>query len=113
MTIKEFKVEEKDQWNSFIEKNPFGNILQAWEWGEVKKTPHWDVLRLAIFRRNEQVAAAQILMRQLPLHFKLYYSPYGPVIDWEMPYAQDVLEHIKAYLEDLSDNRFLFWKIEQ
>jgi len=112
MTVKEFNFEEKDKWNSFVMKHPFSNILQTWEWGEVKKGKSWEVLRLGVFHKNAQIAAAQILVRNLPFHFQLYYSPYGPVIDWEMPYAQEILENIRAYLKDLSDNRHLMWKIE-
>lgn len=112
MTIKEFKTEEKDKWNAFVAQNPFFHILQTWEWGEVKRGKSWKVLRLGVFHKNQQMAAAQILIRHLPLHLRLYYCPYGPVIDWEMPYGEEVLENIKTYLTDLSDNRHLFLKIE-
>ena len=113
MELKEFlQVEEKEEWNKFVAANLFGNVLQSWEWGEVKKTRTWDVLRLGILHKNKLVCVAQILKRKLPFHFCLFYSPYGPVIDWEMPYAEECLNLIKKYLLDQADNRFLFWKIE-
>lgn len=112
MVIKEFKEEQKEEWNSFVSKNPFSNILQSWEWGEVKKGKNWEVIRVGVYYKRELVSVAQILTRHLPMHFKLYYSPYGPILDWEMPYAEDILKEIKKYLKKLSDNRYLLWQIE-
>ena len=112
MTIEEFTKEQKDKWNQFVAKNPFGNILQTWEWGEVKSGKTWEVIRLGVFKKKKMIAAIQILSRKLPWHFKLFYSPYGPIIDWEMPYADEILTLIKNHLSEKSDNRLLFWKIE-
>lgn len=112
MQIKEFDDDKKENWNKFILQSPFANPLQSWQWGEVKKDATWEVLRLGVYQKTKLVAAAQILTRHLPLHFKLFYSPYGPVLDWEMPYAEEILTEIKNYLTKLLDHRYLFWKIE-
>ena len=110
MELKEFTVEKKDKWNEFVAENPYGNVLQTWEWGQVKSSPQWEPLYLGVYHKKQLILTALILKRNLPFHLALYYSPYGPVTDWEMPYASEALELIKDYLKQ--DNRFLFWQIE-
>lgn len=112
MELRIYDEKYKDKWNKYVSENPFGNILQSWEWGDVKKDKNWDVLRFGAVYKRQVVGLAQILVRSLPLHFKILYSPYGPVLDWEMPYARDFLKLIIDYLKKEADHRYLFWKIE-
>lgn len=48
--------------------------MQLGEWGELKKQFGWEVFRIV---KND--AGAQIMIRSLPLGFKLAYIPKGPV----------------------------------
>ncbi len=115
MEVKEFLSEQRKEWNEFIAANSLFNVLQSWEWGEIKKGKNWEALRLGVYRENKQVAAAQILIKKLPFNFRILYSPYGPVINWEGPQSDtgEILKSIKEYLVKISKNkRFLFWKIE-
>lgn len=99
-------------WNQFLADSPFGDILQTWEWGEVKKDELWQPLRLRITEQDQILAQAQILIRQLPLGLKLYYLPRGPVLDYTAPNASTTLEYLlKTIHQHAQQNRGLLIKI--
>jgi peptidoglycan pentaglycine glycine transferase (the first glycine) len=85
MMIRELAEANRHAWNEFVGENPYGDTLQAWEWGLVKADGgDWRPLRLAAFNgKSEIVAGISILARQLPLVGTLYYAPRGPILaDW-------------------------------
>ncbi|KAF0135322.1 MAG: hypothetical protein FD145_148 [Candidatus Saganbacteria bacterium] len=70
----------KDQWDSFVEKSP--QILQTWEWGEIKKSQGWDPIRIAVGENNSISASILLLKRKFPYINKcLFYAPRGPIFD--------------------------------
>lgn len=71
-----------DRWDRWIAAHPTGHLLQSWQWGEFKARFGWQPVRVALERGGEIVAAAQILLRRLPLG-KMAYIPKGPVLDRE------------------------------
>ncbi len=86
--LRSMPVEQRKQWDYFINEHPQGHFLQSWGWGELKVASGWHPLRLALWdtAHNEIVAAAQVLRRTAPhlaLRFgHLAYIPKGPVLDW-------------------------------
>lgn len=89
---------EKEQFNSFLENNVKGHILQSYEWGEIKAKTGWQPLRLLIEEDNgEPVAAISILKRKIPvLNKAIFYAPRGPVLDLENAQILDfLLEEVK------------------
>lgn len=81
-------VQQREQWDTFVDAHPWGHFLQSWGWGELKSSTSWHPLRLALWdtEREEIVAAAQVLRRS-PAHIPsrlghLAYIPKGPVLNW-------------------------------
>src|SRR5690606_16292281 len=97
-TMKVHEVSQKDGWNEFVAKSEFGDILQTWEWGDVKKDELWRPIRLKVEDGNEVVGQALVLSRQLPMGFRLYYMPRGPVLDYRSKKAGKILELILQYI---------------
>ena len=58
------------EWQKFIQKYPDAHILQTAEWGELKASFGWDIVRLI---QGDQ--GIQILFRKLPLGFTAAYAP--------------------------------------
>ncbi len=106
-----FHAEQRDSWNAYIAHAPNGHVLQAWEWGEVKQHTGWNTVRMALCDEGEIRAAAQVLIRTLPLGMGcLAYVPKGPVLDYgDAP----LLAHTMASLRSLAaEHRVISLKIE-
>ena len=55
--------DNKEIWNSFVEKNS-SEFRQLYEWGEYKKNLGWDILRLVCIKNNVIESTAQILYKK-------------------------------------------------
>ena len=64
----------ESDWNNYLIKFPEAHFLQTSEWGLLKSSFGWDVLRL-----GNGTAGAQILFKKLPLGFSVAYIPKGPI----------------------------------
>ena len=84
-------------WNAFVASVPEGDVLQAWEWADVKR-PDWTPLRLAVFREGKIVGGAALLRRALPVVGSYLYGSRGPLLqDWaDEAVFQSLLDAIKA-----------------
>jgi lipid II:glycine glycyltransferase (peptidoglycan interpeptide bridge formation enzyme) len=94
---------QRDMWDMFVEQHPAGHLLQCWAWGDLKVLSGWSAVRLALWRGDTIVAAAQVLRRgipHLPVSFPhLAYIPKGPVVDWQEEDLCDIfLAKLHAYL---------------
>lgn len=56
---------------------PFSNLLQSWDWADVKN--NWDSQHMGLRENGELVAAALILKKQLPMGYSAWYLPRGPL----------------------------------
>ncbi len=83
-----------EQWDAFVAKSEYGDILQTWEWGEIKRDELWRVHRLRVARNGTIFGQAQVLTRRMPMGLTLYYIPRGPVLDYTAPYMEEVLTKI-------------------
>lgn len=86
------QVTQKNNWNDFIASCSYGDILQSWEWGEVKKGEFWQPFRFVVKEDGEVVAQALVFLRKLPLGRRMFYAPRGPVLDYASPKADQILE---------------------
>ena len=85
-TTRILDINEKHNFNKFVEKHPLGHFLQLWEWGMVKKGMGWEYLPLVVEEDGEIRASLLILKRPLPIpgiKKCIFYAHRGPVIDFE------------------------------
>ena len=84
MQVREVLESERELWNGFVAKSPTGDLLQSFEWGELKRrSGGWRPIRLAVEDGGSIVGAASILKRKLPrLNKCIFYAPRGPVCDF-------------------------------
>ena len=82
LTVRELTAADHALWNQFVGSCREGDVLQAWEWGDVK-SPEWIPLRVAVFREDKIVAGVALLRRALPLLGMYFYASRGPLLaDW-------------------------------
>ncbi len=98
MTVEE--VGQPEGWDKWIIGNRFGDILQTWEWGEVRRSEMWRALRVRVKDGEETVVQAQILIRKMPLGMQLYYLPRGPVLDYAGPKAAEGLKTLLEWTKE-------------
>lgn len=65
------------RWEQTLARYPEAHLLQTSAWGDLKRAFGWQVLRV-----QSGAAAAQVLLRQLPLGLRFAYIPRGPMGDW-------------------------------
>lgn len=83
MQVREIQENDKAAWNDFVAASPTGDLLQSFEWGELKRKSGWRPIRLAVTDDDRIVGAVSILKRGLPHIPKcIFYAPRGPVCDF-------------------------------
>lgn len=82
MSIFQFEINiPKEPFNAFVEKSPYCNLLQSYQWASVKD--NWDHLYTGVYDEKRQlVAAGLVLIKQLPMKFTMFYLPRGPILDY-------------------------------
>ena len=93
MQVREILDSERNLWNTFVAESPTGDLLQSFEWGELKRrSGGWQPIRLAAESDGKIVGAISILKRKLPhLNKCIFYAPRGPVCDFSDRQALQVL----------------------
>lgn len=81
---------DKDTWNSLIKTFPVPQLLQTWEWGEIKSNVGWKAHFKTWEGENGVIdAAAMILERTVRLggmaaQLRMHYVPKGPIVrNWD------------------------------
>jgi lipid II:glycine glycyltransferase (peptidoglycan interpeptide bridge formation enzyme) len=83
---------DRERYNAFVAASPLADVLQAWEWGEVKRRSGWTPKRFLVEDGGAIVAASQVLGRRpVKPAPPLLYAPRGPVFDAGSPEALDAL----------------------
>jgi lipid II:glycine glycyltransferase (peptidoglycan interpeptide bridge formation enzyme) len=57
----------RDEWNGIVVGFRDQNFYQSWEWGEARRAMGWQVRRFVFERQGRIAAAAQALLREIPL----------------------------------------------
>ena len=106
-----FPEQRREQWNEFIAASPCGDVLQCWEWGELKARTGWQPLPIAVERQGELVAACLVLKRTVPLMGGcLLYAPRGPIVDFS---DESAWQQLLAELRQIArEHKALACKIE-
>lgn len=81
--------------DAFVTNHKLCNLLQSANWAKVKD--NWKHSYTAVFDGDVMVAAALVLIKQLPLGFTMMYIPRGPVMDY------DNQEIVEFYLQALKN----------
>lgn len=101
----------REAWNAFVAASPTGDLLQSWEWGELKARGAWQPLRVALQEGERIVAAAGLLKRRLPLPSTcILYAPRGPVLDFTRP--EQIHEMASALRQVARRERAILVKID-
>ncbi len=68
-----------EKMEAFVYTHCKGHFLQLPRWAAVKTS--WDWRGILVYRQGQPIAAASVLIRPLPLGFRMFYIPRGPVCD--------------------------------
>ncbi|MFY9585836.1 MAG: peptidoglycan bridge formation glycyltransferase FemA/FemB family protein, partial [Actinomycetota bacterium] len=74
---------DRERYNAFIASSPLADILQAWEWGEVKRRSGWAPRRFLVEDDAGRVVGATQVLGRRPVRGTpmLLYTPRGPVVE--------------------------------
>lgn len=89
--------QERQEWNDFVAASTCGDVLQCWQWGELKARTGWQPLHFCTRSGGALTAAALVLKRPIPKTGRsLFYCPRGPIVDYRSPEAvAGILEQIR------------------
>ena len=76
-----FNTLKQEEFDGFVEKHEYCNLLQSYNWAKVKS--NWDHMYTGVYKNNELVATGLVLIKRLPLSFCMYYLPRGPIMDYK------------------------------
>jgi peptidoglycan pentaglycine glycine transferase (the first glycine) len=100
VTIQE--IFDREQWNSFLIRQPRGHLLQSYEWGELNKYLGVRIYRLGALDGERLVGAMQLAVASVPfpgLRFNWLYSARGPAIEDQDMY---VLAQLVGYAHEVA-----------
>lgn len=85
--------DDRERFDAAVAASPLADVLQSYEWGEVKAATGWGALRLLVEDDDGRVRAACSVLRAKPVKGvpPLLYAPRGPIFDPEDPEALQVL----------------------
>lgn len=114
MEIIKFNDNNKNQYTNFLLKSEYKDILQSWEWGEVKSNFNWKVSRVGFFEENKLKGICQTLEKKLLLGFSLFYVPRGPVINWsDLDLSHRIINSLKEFFtKNKKNQKYLFLRLE-
>jgi peptidoglycan pentaglycine glycine transferase (the first glycine) len=70
----------REAWNAIVLGMPRPDFRQSWQWGAVRASRGWRVLRVAVRAGGEFGAVAQVFGRRVPGLGTLLYAPRGPLL---------------------------------
>lgn len=84
------------EYDQFVKEHELANILQSSAWEAVKSD--WQHEKFGVYRGERLLATASILIRTLPLGYKMFYIPRGPILDYgDTELLSFVIQSIKSY----------------
>lgn len=82
--------------DAFVKNSKQTNLLQSSNWAKIKD--NWGNERIGIYRKDQLVAAASVLIQPLPAGFTLLYIPRGPIMDYQnKDLVAFMLQTLKAF----------------
>ncbi|OLV90087.1 Serine/alanine adding enzyme MurM, peptidoglycan branched peptide synthesis protein FibA [Streptococcus pneumoniae CCCB] len=84
------------EYDQFVKEHELANVLQSSAWEEVKSD--WEHEKFGVYREEKLLATASILIRALPLGYKMFYVPRGPILDYgDKELLNFAIQSIKSY----------------
>lgn len=84
------------EYDQFVKDHELVNVLQSSAWEEVKSD--WQHEKFGVYRGDKLLATASILIKTLPLGYRMFYIPRGPILDYkDTELLNFVLQSIKSY----------------
>ena len=84
------------EYDQFVKEHELANVLQSSAWEKVKSD--WNYERLGVYEGENLLAVASILIKSLPLGYKMFYIPRGPILDYrDTELLSFVIQSIKSY----------------
>ena len=84
------------EYDQFVKEHELVNVLQSSAWEEVKSD--WQHEKFGVYRGDKLLATASILIKTLPLGYRMFYIPRGPILDYkDTELLNFVLQSIKSY----------------
>lgn len=82
MDIRVASEQDRQRFNEYIARFETGDLLQSYEWGDLKARGGWKPIRVVAESSGEIIAAASMLKRGIPKTNRcIMYAPRGPVLD--------------------------------
>lgn len=99
----------KDEYENFVSNHPYNNLLQSWNWAKIKS--NWGHEYTVVEdKEGKIVAAALVLIKNVPGGFTMMYIPRGPIMDYKDG------ELLKFYVQELKKlgkkHKALFIKLD-
>ncbi len=88
MILREATINDKENWDRFVETTEGGSFVQSWAWSEFMSTQKEKVWRYLIESDDKIVAVMFLFLSRLKLKQTLLYSPKGPIISTEIERAK-------------------------
>jgi len=100
MDFREATEQDRQRFNDFISRFDTGDLLQSFEWGDLKARGAWKPVRVFAEKDGEIVAAASLLKRAIPKVGRcIMYAPRGPVLDTQ---NAELVKEFTAYLRAIA-----------
>lgn len=96
MLVFSSKIDIKE-YDEFASTHPYSTLLQSGAWPKIKK--NWKPFYTGVYKDNQLVATALVLIRGLPMGLKFAYIPRGPLMDYS---NQEVVSFFLENLKDLA-----------
>ncbi len=94
---------DKNRWNEFASSQTDPEVLQSYEWGELKGCFGWQPIRIAVEDNGTIIAGVSILKREIPyLKHCLFYAPRGPIVKYS---KAEALHFLLSAIEKEADKQ--------
>lgn len=91
------EITDMASWEEFIKNHPDGTFLQSWKFGEVNGALGDKVMRFGLYRGDNILKGAALIVRVKARRGDFLYLPYGPLI-----LENDLFPELVAFLKDLA-----------
>ena len=68
--------------DEFVKQSPLNHLLQSSTWAEVKDNWASQIVGVTDDAGN-LIASSLVLIKKIPLGFTMFYTPRGPIMDYE------------------------------